>query len=165
MRRDLSERLIEAIVVPGVLGLLALGFIAVCLRYLFAGEYALFWAEEVIRYGFIWIFWLVSPLIVRGGVAFGVDFVNQYASPAVQRVVSLLGNLGVAILLLVYVWQGLVMARLNWTQLSTALEIRMTWAYLAIPVGAFGMFIEVARNSLKILRGTAAGRPAGETAS
>lgn len=165
MRRDLSERLIEAIVVPGVLGLLALGFIAVCLRYLFAGEYALFWAEEVIRYGFIWIFWLVSPLIVRGGVAFGVDFVSQYTPPAIQRAITLLGNLGVALLLLVYVWQGLVMARLNWTQLSTALEIRMTWVYLAIPVGACGMFIEAIRHSLKVLRGTAKGTPERETAS
>jgi TRAP-type C4-dicarboxylate transport system permease small subunit len=156
MRRDLSERLIEVLVVPGVLGLLGLGFVAVCLRYLFAGEYALFWAEEVIRYGFIWIFWLVSPLIVRQGVAFGVDLLDPYMSPGIQRAVRLIGNLGVALLLLVYAWQGLVMARMNWTQLSTALEIRMTWVYLAIPVGALGMFVEVVRGSVKLIRGAPA---------
>jgi TRAP-type C4-dicarboxylate transport system permease small subunit len=159
MRRNLSELVIELLVVPGVLGLVALGFVAVCLRYLFRGEYALFWAEEVIRYGFIWIFWLASPLIVRRGVAFGVDLLTQHLSPAAHRMVALLGNLGVAALLLVYVWQGLVMARLNWTQLSTALEIRMTWVYLAIPVGAIGMFMEVALQSGRLLRGTATDAP------
>jgi len=159
MRRDLSEQIIEALVVPGVLGLLALGFVAVCLRYLFRGQYALFWAEEVLRYGFIWIFWLVSPLIVRRGVAFSVDLLHQHVSPRTQRAVTLIGNFGVAVLLLVYAWQGLVMARLNWTQLSTALEVRMTWVYLAIPLGAFGMFVEVVRQSAKVLRGTAADAP------
>lgn len=159
MRRDISERIIEALVVPSVLGLLALGFVAVCLRYLFRGEYALFWAEEVIRYGFIWIFWLVSPLIVKRSVAFGVDLLNQHVSPGIQRAVTLMGNLGISVLLLVYAWQGLIMARLNWTQLSTALEVRMTWVYLAIPLGAFGMLVEVVRQSTTILRGTAADAP------
>lgn len=156
MYRKLSERLVEALVVPGVLGLVALGFVAVCLRYLFRGEYALFWAEEVIRYGFIWIFWLVSPLLIGRGVAFGVDLLTQHLPPRVHRTVTLLGNLAVATLLVVYVWQGLAMVRMNWTQLSTALEIRMTWIYLAMPLGALGMFVELAVQSVRIVRGRTA---------
>jgi TRAP-type C4-dicarboxylate transport system permease small subunit len=164
MYRKVSERVVEALVVPGVIGLVALGFAAVCLRYLFRGEYALFWAEEVIRYGFIWIFWLVSPLLVGRGAAFGVDLLTQHLSPAIHRTVTLIGNLAVAALLVVYVWQGIVMARMNWTQLSTALEIRMTWIYLAIPLGAMGMLVELAVQSLRAIRGTTAdGRGEGRS--
>ncbi len=152
MQRDWSEKAIEALVVPGVLGLIALGFVSICLRYLLRGEYALFWAEEVIRYGFIWIFWLVSPLVVRKGLAFGVDLAIQYLPEGLQRVAILAGNLGIMILLLVYLTQGLIMASVNRTQLSTALEISMSWAYLAIPVGVAGMLLEVAWQSLQQLR-------------
>ena len=106
----------------------------------------------MIRYGFIWIFWLVSPLIVRKGVAFGVDLLTQYLPTALQRMLTLLGNLAIMVLLLVYLRQGLTMASVNRTQLSTALEISMSWAYLAIPVGITGMLIEVARQSLQQFR-------------
>ncbi|MBI3122372.1 MAG: TRAP transporter small permease [candidate division NC10 bacterium] len=152
MLRDWSEKVIQALVVPGVLGLVGLGFVSICLRYFLRGEYALFWAEEVIRYGFIWVFWLVSPLIVRKGVAFGVDLLTQYLPTALQRILTLLGNLAIMVLLLVYLRQGLTMVWVNRTQLSTALEISMSWAYLAIPVGITGMLIEVAWQSLEQLR-------------
>jgi TRAP-type C4-dicarboxylate transport system permease small subunit len=55
------------------------------------------------------------------------------------------------------------MALLNWTQLSTALEIRMTWVYLAIPVGACGMLVEVARASLGLLHAREDAAPGGGT--
>lgn len=152
MLRDWSEKVIEALVVPGVLGLIALGFVSICLRYLLRGEYALFWSEEVIRYGFIWIFWLVSPLVVRKGLAFGVDLLTQYLPEGLRRVVILAGNLGIMLLLLVYLTQGLAMTLVNRTQLSTALEISMSWVYLSIPVGITGMLIEVARQSAEQLR-------------
>ena len=152
MRRDWSEKMVEALVIPGVLGLIALGFVSICLRYFLRGEYALFWSEEVIRYGFIWIFWLVSPLVVRKGLAFGVDLLTQYLPEGLRRVVILAGNLGIMILLLVYLQQGLSMVSVNRTQLSTALEISMSWAYLAIPVGVTGMLIEVVWQSLQQFR-------------
>ena len=53
----LLERVGAAIIVPLMLGIIAVGFAAVCLRYVFNGQYALFWSEEVIRYAFIWLFW------------------------------------------------------------------------------------------------------------
>src|SRR5690606_18308936 len=54
----IPERIAEVLVVPLLLGIIAIGFAAVCLRFLFGGRYALFWSEELIRYGFIWLFWI-----------------------------------------------------------------------------------------------------------
>src|SRR5829696_1110482 len=139
MKRSLVERLIEMIVVPAVLGLIAVGFASICLRYLFEGAYALFWSEELIRYGFIWVFWLVSPLLVLSGATFSVDMFTGALPETARTVLKVVMNLAVLGLLGIYVYQGLAMARVNWTQLSTALEVPIGWFYLAIPAGSAAM--------------------------
>lgn len=145
----LMERVILAIVAPVVLGLVGLGFAAIVLRHVAGGAYALVWAEEVIRYGFVWVFWLVAPVVVRRDAAFEVDLVTRRLPPRVRRTVELAGRLGVLVLLGTYVWWGLRMVAINASQLSTSLEVPMSWVYLAIPVGALGMAVEVARKVLR----------------
>ena len=148
------DRVVEGVVVAAVLILVALGFAAIGLRYAFGGRYALYWAEETIRYGFIWVVWLVAPLALRRRAFLGVDLAVAPLPAPARRVVTAAGLALVAALLAGYVWYGAMMARLNWAQLSTALEIPMTWAYLALPVGALGLLAEV----LVELRGVWRGR-------
>lgn len=150
-----SERVVEAIVVPAVLVLVGVGFASIVLRYVSGGAYAFFWAEEVIRYGFVWVFWIVAPVTVRRGVAFSVDLVTQHLAGPVRAWVALAGNLGVALLFAVYVLEGARMVVVNWSQLSTALEIRMSWAYLAIPVGAAAVLWEAVHQGVNQLRALA----------
>lgn len=143
MRRFL-DTVMESLVVLGFLLLVGLGFVGICLRYLFSGAYALYWAEEVIRYGFIWIVWLIAPLALRRGALLGVDLAVQYLPPWGRRAVTVAGNVFVMVLLAGYVWYGIFMVRINWTQLSTALEFPMSWPYLALPVGAAALLVELA---------------------
>ncbi len=142
------ERAILAVAAPAVLGLVGLGFVAIVLRYVAGGAYAVIWAEEVIRYGFVWVFWLVAPVVVRRDAAFGVDLATQHLPPPVRRAVLRAGWLLVLVLLGVYVYWGLRMVEINASQLSTALEVPMSYVYLAIPVGAAGMAVEVARKAV-----------------
>jgi len=153
MIRRVLERAATEIVVFGFLFLTGLGFVSICLRYLFGGVYALYWAEEVIRYGFIWVVWLVAPLAFRRGALLGVDLVTQKLPPRARIGATAIGNALVVALLAGYVWYGIVMVRLNWTQLSTALEVPMGWAYLALPVGSAALLVEVTMTTIRSLGG------------
>ena len=127
------EDMLSWIVVPAVLGLICIGMASVVLRYLWGGEYALFWAEEVIRYGFTWVFWLVASIAVAQGSTFAVEMLVDCLPARAKLFVTLAGHVAVMGLLGLYVYQGILMMRVNQTQLSTALEIPMSFAYAAMP--------------------------------
>jgi len=132
----LLERVGEAVIVLLVLAIIAVGFAGVCLRYVFNGHYALFWSEEVIRYAFIWVFWLCAPILVWRRAMFTVDvFVNMLPN-AIQRIIAVLLDLAIIVLMANFVYYGWLMARVNAPQLSSALSISLFWIYLAIPVGS-----------------------------
>jgi TRAP-type C4-dicarboxylate transport system permease small subunit len=132
----LLERLGEAIIVPLMLAIIAIGFAAVCLRYVFNGHYALFWSEEVIRYAFIWLFWLCAPILVWRRAMFTVDLFINMLPRGLQRTIAVLLDLAVIVLMATFVHYGWTMARVNAPQLSSALSLSLFWIYLAIPVGA-----------------------------
>lgn len=132
----LLERIGEVIIVPLMLAIIAVGFAAVCLRYVFSGHYALFWSEEVIRYAFIWLFWLCAPILVWRRAMFTVDLFTNMLPKRVQRVIATLLDLAVIALMATFVYYGWLMARVNAPQLSSALSLSLFWIYLAIPVGA-----------------------------
>ena len=132
----LLERAGELIIVPLMLGIIAIGFAAVCLRYVFNGHYALFWSEEIIRYAFIWLFWLCAPILVWRRAMFTVDVIVDMLPKPVQRAIALLLDIAVIVLMATFVYYGWQMARVNAPQLSSALSISLFWVYLAIPVGS-----------------------------
>jgi len=134
--RLLFERMVEAVVVPGMLLIVAIGFGAVVMRFVWGGRYALFWAEEVMRYGFIWIFWLCAPVLAWRGSMFMVDLLISGFPEKVERALRVVHCLLVLGLMYPYINLGLAMANLNGRQLSSALQISLFWIYLALPVGA-----------------------------
>lgn len=156
----LLERIGEMIIVPLMLAIIAVGFAAVCLRYVFNGHYALFWSEEVIRYAFIWLFWLCAPILVWRRAMFTVDVFINMLPKGVQRAIAILLDVAVIVLMGTFVYYGWTMARVNAPQLSSALSLSLFWIYLAIPVGsALIIFATVARMVCDMRNGT---REAGQ---
>ncbi len=150
----LLERIGEAIIVPLMLAIIAVGFTAVCLRYVFNGHYALFWSEEVIRYAFIWLFWLAAPILVWRRAMFTVDLFTNMLPKRFQRVIAMLLDVAVIMLMGTFVYYGWLMARVNAPQLSSALSLSLFWIYLAIPVGAaLIIFATIARMLRDISNG------------
>jgi len=149
---SLAGRLAEAIVVPAVLAIVAIGFAGIVLRYAFDGRYSLFWAEEVIRYGFVWVFWLIAPLVMARGAAFAVDIVVEKLPRRLHLAVAVAGHILTLALLGIYIWQGVVMTRVNAGQMSTALEIPMSWVYAAIPFGSAALAIVVLLRTVRMVR-------------
>lgn len=124
-----------------------LGFIAfilllqVILRYVFNA--ALSWPEEAARYGIIWAVLLVGNILIRERELIKVDFFDQLWPvnfikwrDSVYRVILLF-------LLWILFKEGIDQAIYGLKTTTTALEIKRFWPYLAVPVGAFFMIIQM----------------------
>ncbi len=102
------------------------------------------WSEEVSRYVMIWLGFLGASLAVREGMHVGVEFVVQWSPAWLARWLRALGRVGVAAFLLIVMIYGFYLIGNLWEQESPVLQVRMTWPYLAIPVGSLLMLIQLA---------------------
>lgn len=125
---------IEAVALAAmVAAITAVTFAQVFTRYV--TESPFIWTEEVARYLFVWITLIGAAAGVRVHAHFGLDILRRYLPP-------LRGFLGAATMLIVagflalLLYTGIAETRQAALQLSPALQVRMHWAYLALPVGA-----------------------------
>ena len=133
--------------------MIVVGLAAVIVRFLLASMLSLYWAEEVIRYAFIWAVFLVSPLVIRRGANLELDIFVQSLSAGTRRAISLVNAVLILVFLVILTVQGVVMVRVNGDQLSSALEISMAWVYLAVPVGGVLMLGEYLQVFGRLWRG------------
>ncbi len=110
------------------------------------------WSEEVGRYVMIWLGFLGASLAVHQGLHVGVEFVLNWAPPRLAAWLWGVARAGVAAFLLIVMSYGFYLVANLWDQLSPVLEIRMTWPYLAIPVGSLLMLIQLATPATGVPR-------------
>jgi TRAP-type C4-dicarboxylate transport system permease small subunit len=118
---------------------------SVLFRYILLSP--LTWSEEVGRYMMIWLGFLAASIAVRQGLHVGVDFVVKSVRPGLAVALRRLTRGAMAIFLLIVMGYGFVLVISLWEQWSPVLIIRMTWPYLAIPVGSLLMLIQLATPS------------------
>ena len=94
------------------------------------------WSEELARYLMIWVACLAGAEAYHLKNHVGIDFVAGLLPAAPRRWVSRAAHLAVFILMTVIIYQGFRLCWLLQDQESPALEIPMSWPYLAVPVGA-----------------------------
>ncbi len=102
------------------------------------------WSEEVGRYLMIWLGFLGASLALREGLHVGVELVVQWLPPRVATSLRGLARGAMAGFLLVVTYYGVSLVANLWDQVSPVAGIRMTWPYLAIPVGSLLMLIQLA---------------------
>jgi TRAP-type transport system small permease protein len=146
------SRILEIVIALLLAGMIAVGFAAVVARFLLSEYVSLYWAEEVIRYSFIWSVFLVSPLVIRRGANLELDIFVQWVSPRTRRGIAMVNSAVILLFLGVLIYQGAVMVRVNVSQLSSALEISMAWIYLAVPVGGLLMLGEYLGVVIRLFR-------------
>jgi TRAP-type C4-dicarboxylate transport system permease small subunit len=96
----------------------------------------LVWSEELARFIFVWISLVGAGAALRTGGHFGLDLFYRKLSAAGRSGVAVLISAIIALfaaVLLVYGIRETIQASL---QLAPSLQIRMHWAYAALPVGA-----------------------------
>ena len=101
------------------------------------------WSEELARYLMIWMGMLGSVVALRKGRHIGVNFLVEKLPGRVRQFTVRLVRLVIIGFLAIIGWEGLGLAVFNAPQLSAAMEISMTIPYLAIPVGATMMIIDL----------------------
>ena len=105
------------------------------------------WSEEVGRYVMIWLGFLAASIAVRKGLHVGLDFVVQWVRPGVAAWLRGLARAAMAGFLLIVMVYGFALVTNLWEQYSPVMDIRMTWPYLAIPVGSLLMLVQLVMPS------------------
>ena len=142
-------QIIHRLLLPIIFVLAALMFLAVFAQVIFRYVLAapLPWSEELARYLMIWVACLAASEAYRQKSHVGVNLLSDLLPTNFRRWLHQIVHLAVLILMIVIIYQGFILSWLLLDQKSPALEISMTWPYMAVPVGA--SFI--ALHSIKFL--------------
>jgi TRAP-type C4-dicarboxylate transport system permease small subunit len=135
------RRVTEAIIMVLMALLVVVVVVSVFCRYILL--WPITWSEEVGRYVMIWLGFLAASIAVRQGLHVGVDFVVQWARPGTAVWLKRLARAATAGFLLVVTVYGFILVTDLWSQYSPVMDIRMTWPYLAIPVGSLLMLLQM----------------------
>lgn len=135
---------VEALVILGLCVMVGLTFTSAMMRFI-PGVGGIFWAEEITRYVSIWVVFLAAGVGMRFGVHLSVDMLALAVPEGLRRVLFIFAYVMSILFQGVLVYYGTQLAISNYAQQSASLQIPMTYAYAAIPVGAFIMLCETLR--------------------
>lgn len=104
---------------------------------------SLYFSEELSRFCFIWAGFLGASLALREGRHVGVTLLtDRLPSRARGRTLTVAGLLTLALLLIVTVTGASVLPD-QWGQQTATLGFSVFWFYLAVPVGALLMAVQL----------------------
>jgi TRAP-type C4-dicarboxylate transport system permease small subunit len=139
------------VMVPLMTGII---FVQVVLRYVFQSPFS--WAEELARYLLIWITCLGSAYAIRDGMHISIGYLRSKLKDSAQTVLTVVIYVVTLGFFIYCIKEGMLFSFAQWTQRSTAMQIPMTFPYIAIPLGFAIMFlvaleclIDEIRNSFK----------------
>lgn len=130
--------------------LLAIMFVVIILEVLFRYVFALpvFWTEELARYVMFYMVLIGSAAAAREDMHPALTFVIGGFAVRFRRWWRLFIDVLVFFVLVVVFWQGCVMATEERIGRTAALRISFFWVYLALPIGAFLMMVELAAKNV-----------------
>jgi len=117
-------------------------FLQVIFRYVIHVPFS--FSEELARYLMVWIVCIGAAGAYGKGMHIGVNLFTGLLPATGQKWVARLVHLAVGGLMGVIIFEGGRLSYLLANQLSPAMEIKMTWPYLAVPVGAVLILIQAA---------------------
>ena len=107
------------------------------------------WSEELARYLMIWTGMVGSFVALREGRHIGVTMVVDRLPPRAATWVSVFVQAATILFLVILAQQGFALTLVNLNQLSPAMRIPMFYPYLAVPVGAALMIVELTAGILQ----------------
>lgn len=131
------EKIEENIIGIGLLTSIILVFLNVILRYIFKSSST--WIEEAVRYLIIWVTFIGSAVCFRKSSHMGIDLIFSLTKGRVKKGVEIFGILA-SLAFMVFLFKygvELVLFTKQTGQITAAMEIKLFWIYLGIPLGAF----------------------------
>ena len=138
--------LAEWMVVLLAIAMLAVVFIQVVLRY--TSDWSFYGAEELSRFIFTWFIFLSAAIGLDRGTHFAVDILVERFTGVLRRSLELIAHLIILFVLIVLVTRGFDMTVRNWRQLSSAMQVPMSFVSAAIPFSSALMILVTLRNML-----------------
>jgi TRAP-type C4-dicarboxylate transport system permease small subunit len=130
----LSTRLLE-LAVALLLGAAAgLGIYQVLMRFVLQQPST--WSEALTRTLIIWMVYLGAALAVRTGLLVAVDVLRKLSGARLGRVLDLTSLGFTFVFFAVVAWFGAVITSRVRFQNLAGLEVSISWAYAALPIGA-----------------------------
>jgi TRAP-type C4-dicarboxylate transport system permease small subunit len=114
-------------------------FLQIVMRYVFHSANS--WAEELTRYALAWLTMLGASVAVRRGRHMNVDyFINKLPKP-IFKVNTFITNILILAFFIVLIKYGFDLVSITHKQLSAAMSMPMSYAYLSIPSGGILMLL------------------------
>jgi TRAP-type C4-dicarboxylate transport system permease small subunit len=126
-------KILKPIIVALFLAMTLITFLATVAR-MFPVLPSFYWAGEVTRYLNFWITCLGIGVALQMGAHFSLTMLTDVLSPTLRRGAAIISHVGVLILFGVMIYFGIQMIAWNFDQLSAAMELPMSYVYVAIPI-------------------------------
>ncbi len=145
------DGLLRKVVTLAIGLMLSIIFLQVVLRYAFHFTFA--FSEELARYLFVWTVFLCIPVVAKTGGHMAVGAITERVSGFWLKACQVAGGLFTLLFSGILLWQGIRMVRLTQFQTSPALGLKMSYVYLAIPLGAAVLLLLTLAGLFELLRG------------
>jgi TRAP-type C4-dicarboxylate transport system permease small subunit len=116
-------------------------------RYLF--NYVLSWSEEVPRYLLVWIGFLGAALAVDCKDHIGFDYVFNKLPARAREIMTLLLNLGIALIGLIMLVYGIDFVKQFGADWMESIPYTNVWFYTALPISGALILLFVIRQELE----------------
>ena len=136
---DRIEKALDAVLVFMMIVMGGSVVLQVTSRYVFNRPTS--WSEELARYLFVWITFLGAAVVIRKRRHVDVTVLTDRLPPGAAKVVYLVSDVAVLFMLGALTWAGAGLAIMAHRQLSAAMDLPMSLAYSAMPVGTGLMFV------------------------
>jgi TRAP-type C4-dicarboxylate transport system permease small subunit len=135
------QKTISGILILLMLVMVILMFLQIILRFCFGSPLA--WAEEALRFMYIWLAFLGLPLGVYYNDLTRFDLLETMISGIAKKILETGIYIISNIMLYIIAWGALILISRQFTQQATTLPIPMSVVYLVIPVSSIIAFILV----------------------
>jgi len=109
-------------------------FVSVVFRYVLNSPLA--WTEELASLLFAWLTFVGAYIGARFRSHIAIDTLVIFLPARARRALGRVVDVGVLLLLAVFVWQGVRLTITTWSLEFPAMEISRGYLYLSLPVGA-----------------------------
>jgi TRAP-type C4-dicarboxylate transport system permease small subunit len=108
----------------------------------------IFWGEELARYTMFYMVLLGSALAIRHDSHLRLTLFVDRLSDRARRIVGWIVDVGMLVVVAALFWHGLDLALEDGIMRTPALRVAFFWIYLAFPVGAVLMAIQIVAKSV-----------------
>lgn len=145
---DLLLALAKLLTVLIVAGMLVSVLLGVFFRFIIPLPMA--WPPEAARFLMVAVTMIGASVALRQLDHVGITLLVDVLPTRVRGALYLLGNLLIAIFLVVFIWfSWRLTADMGPRQISSSLNLNMTFAYISMPIGGFMMLVQLIAVSVE----------------